>query len=337
MQHTALSGIPTVETGAARSSVCRDFHWVKSVDQIDARTWDECFGGENVMQSYALQKATERAGLANVVFHYLIVKEGGVTIAILPCFEFSVSLTVVASPQVNKLVSAVRKVFPRFLYLRTFIIGTPVAICQDLFGIRPAIDAAVANRVLGAACDAAVAHANDLGIGLVIVKEITSRVLPQVREVLQSRFTLAESPATTYLYVGESGAGSYRERLRKKYRSVMTGRLRNFTDAGLRWETHDNFTKYASSMHALYLQVLHRSKIRFEELTPEFFAQVSEQLGDNSFALLCFDGERLVACELFLRDRRWTHPIYLGMDYAYRDKGSLYFNCIYKIIDVVER
>ena len=337
MQPKVLSSAPVVATQAACPSTCIDHQWVKSIDQIDEQIWDQCFGRENVKQSYALQKATERTGLADVTFHYLLVKQAEVTNAIFPCFEFKISLINVASLWINKLVSAMRRVFPHFLYLRMFIIGTPVSICQDLFGIRPDIDLSTANHILAAACDVAIARAEELGIGLVIVKEITSRLLPQVRVVLQSRFTLAESPATTYLYVGESGAGSYRARLRTKYRTVMSARLRNFSDAGLRWETHTDFAKYAKSMHALYLQVLLRSKVRFEELTPEFFVQVSEQLGENAFAQLCFDGDRLVACALVLQDKLRTHPMYLGMDDAYRDKASLYYNCIYKVIDVVER
>ena len=55
-----------------------------------------------------------------------------------------------------------------------------------------------------------------------------------------------------------------------------------------------------------------------------------------SYALICFDQDKPVACELVLRDKNWIHPIYIGMDYDKRDEGSLYFNCLYKVIEEVE-
>lgn len=324
------------DIGAESMSGTRRIEWVSSIDDIDRKAWDVCFGTTDVLCSYALQKATEKANLARVRFHYLLVRDANTIVAIFPCFEFSVSLTTVASAAINRWVTAVRKQFPRFLYLRAFVIGTPVAICRDLFGIRPDLDAPTRAQLLDRVCRAAITRAEELRIGLVVVKEIPSRLLKNVNEVLRRHFIVVESPATTYLYVGDTGTESYRARLRKKYRSVMTGRLRDFGRANLRWELHADFARHARAMHALYLQVLRRSKTQFEELSPEFFEQVNNQLGADSFALLCYHGDRLVACELFVRDRHWVHPIYLGMDYAYRDSGALYFNCIYKIIDVIE-
>lgn len=313
-----------------------DIHWVNSIDDIETDIWNQCFDKEDVLQSFELQKATEEANLESVNFNYLIMKSDDVTIAIIPCFRFNLNLTVTASPKAKGFVAKIRKLFPSFLYMDTFVIGTPVAICQDLFGVNKKTDDVELNKILSTAFDAAIERANELKIGLVLIKEVTSRLLPRIRNSLENQFTIAESPATTYLYLGEPGSDNYRSRLRYKYRSVMNGRLRNFNDAGLHWEVHQDFSKYAKEMHSLYLQVLNKSNIRFEELTPDFFSNVSTQLGENSFALLCFDGKRIVACELFLKSKDNVYPIYLGMDYNYRDKASLYFNCIYKIIDVVE-
>jgi hypothetical protein len=116
----------------------------------------------------------------------------------------------------------------------------------------------------------------------------------------------------------------------------MNSRQAKFAEAGMRWEVTHDFSQYAAAMHPLYLQVLHRSKIRFETLSVEFFAGLPAQLGENVLALLCFKGEQLVAFELVVKDEAWTHPIYLGIDYRYRDEGALYFNCIYRIMELIE-
>ncbi|NMO15930.1 GNAT family N-acetyltransferase [Pyxidicoccus fallax] len=313
-----------------------EFRWVSSLQDIGREAWESCFPHDDVMQSFALHQATEAAGLEGVEFHYLVGRSARGVVAILPCFRFRTSLTTIAPAGVNKAVAAVRRLFPQFLYIHAFVIGTPIAICKDLLGLHPGLDGTARADVLRASCREVLARARELGLSLVFLKELTSSLMPSVRDALGEEFTFVESPATTYLYLGEPGKSTYRERLRKKYRSLMNNRMARAEAAGLRWELCTDFAPYAKQMHPLYLQVLDRSKIRFETLSVDFFEKLPAHLGDRAFAMLCFKDERLVAFELFLQDGAWMHPIYLGLDYGFRDEGALYFNCIYKIVEVLE-
>ncbi len=305
--------------------------WVDSIDEILPGDWDRCFAGGGVLQSYALQQATEHAGIESTRYHYLIGRFNGRVEALLPCFEFRISLTVIAPSVVQKAVSFVRKGFRNFLYLHAFIAGTPIAICRDLFGLRGG-----AYQLLGRAGELIVERARGCDAGMVILKEITAPLLKEAAPHLPDQFTIVESPATTYLCLGTGEQSDYRSSLRYKYRSVMKARVRRFQQSGMRWEKVDNFEPYAEELHALYLQVLKRSKIRFESLTVDFFRRVSLCMKGSVFAMLCFKGDQVVAFELFMHDRKALYPLYLGLDYACRDEGSLYFSCIYKIIELAE-
>lgn len=310
--------------------------WVSSINDIGREAWHTCFPPTDVMQAFELHQATEAASLEDVRFHYLVASGARGVVAIIPCFRFRMSLTVIAPENVNKVVSAVRRAFPNFLFLNAFVIGSPIAICKDLLGLHPDLQGPARQDVLRTLCGEVLARAKHLGLGLVFIKEITTKLLPEVKDVLSEHFTFVESAATTYLYLGEPGKTTYKDRLRKKYRSLMNNRMARLQEAGMRWELVPDFSRYAAQMHPLYLQVLNHSKIRFETLSVDFFAKLPERLGDRVFALLCFKGERLVSFELFLRDEEWIHPIYLGLDYALRDEGALYFNSIYKIVEVLE-
>lgn len=313
------------------------FRWVTSIHEVGEIAWNTCFARGDVMQSYALHEATEAARLPDVDFHYLVARDAHGVVAVVPCFKFRMSLTVVAPEKVNKVVSVVRRVFPNFLYLHAFVVGTPIAICKDLLGLRPDLSGDAYPRVLAAVMDEVVAHTRRLKLGMIIVKEITTALLPSVSPVLAQRFLLVESPATTYLYLGEPGRTTYKGRLRKKYRTMMNARRAKLDEAGMRWEVTHDFAPHAEAMHPLYLNVLNRSKIRFETLSVEFFRQLPARLGKNALALLCWKGAQLVAFELVIRDEAWTHPVYLGIDYRFRDEGALYFNCIYRILDLIEQ
>ncbi|HZI12575.1 MAG TPA: GNAT family N-acetyltransferase [Myxococcus sp.] len=313
-----------------------EFRWVSSLQDIGRDTWESCFASDDVMQSFALHQATEAAGLEGVEFHYLVGRAARGVVLVLPCFRFRTSLTTIAPQGVNTVVAAVRRLFPNFLYIHAFVAGTPIAICKDLLGLHPDLRDGAWADVLRAGFREVLARARGLGLSLVFIKELTSALLPRVKDALAADFTFVESPATTYLYLGEPGQSSYRERLRKKYRSLMNNRMARAAEAGLRWELCTDFSRHAAQMHPLYLQVLDRSKIRFETLSVDFFEKLPAHLGERAFAMLCWKDERLVAFELFLEDGEWVHPMYLGLDYSYRDEGALYFNCIYKIVEVLE-
>lgn len=308
-----------------------EWSWVDSIDQIEKADWDRCFSGGGVLQSYALQQATELSGIDTTCYHYLVGRANGRVEALMPCFEFRISLTLIAPELVKRVVSSVRTGFTNFLFLRAFIAGTPIAICKNLFGLR-----GQHRQLLREAATQIVDRARCCGAGLVILKEITAPQLEEAELQLGDRFVIAESPATTYLSLGTSPQSTYRASLRKKYRSVMTGRLRKFQQSGMRWEKIDDLEPYAERMHVLYLQVLERSKIRFESLTVDFFRNINHYMNGNVFAMLCFKGTKVVAFELFMHDQKALHPLYLGLDYTHRDEGSLYFNCIYKIIELAE-
>ena len=311
--------------------------WVESVEHIGRAAWYRCFSRADVLQDYDLQLAAERSHLPDTSFHYLRLFRDADTHAVFPAFVIQASIALTAPAPIRAIVAKVRQLRPRFLYQHLFVVGSPIAICRDLLGIDPGLSPDATRQVLCKARDEVLAKAGSLGIGCVVLKELTGDALSTVEAPWRVRFSFVESLATTYLPVGSNRLGRYRDRLRKKYRQVMVSRLRRLADSGFRWEKLTRFGPYADDMHRLYLQVRARSEIRFEALTPDFFREIARRLSGRAFVLMCFDGDRPVAFELCLHDPDWVHPLYLGLDYSARDRGALYFNCIYRVIEEVER
>lgn len=79
---------------------------------------------------------------------------------------------------------------------------------------------------------------------------------------------------------------------------------------GLKWQVVTDFADLAPELHRLYLNVLARSDYRLETLTPAFFRNVSESLGEQSFVIVAMDGDKPVAFELFIRDETRICPMY---------------------------
>lgn len=309
------------------------YHWENSISDISRTEWEACFPKTDVMKSYDFQHSVERSKLEFVKYHYLIIRSGEEVWAIIPCFEYSYSITDLANKPIRQAVSNMRKYFKNLFYVRMLVAGNPVATCKDMLGINPKFSEALENRdIYQIVFNQVSQYSKDQGIGFIILKELQSGTYNLVKDALPENMTVVESPATTYLYTGEVDGLDYVSQMVSRYRKVFRKRRKNFEESNLRWEKCTDFGQYAEQMHGLYCNVLDKAAVKFETLTPEFFVEINRNLDKNSFAILCFEENRLVAFELILSDDQ-LHPIYLGMDYDFVDSASLYFNCFYRVVE----
>ncbi|NIE78497.1 GNAT family N-acetyltransferase [Pantoea sp. Ap-967] len=306
------------------------FEWVDRLTDIDPADWQACFGAGQVTASYALQQTLERAAMVEG-FHYLKVLRAGEVTGILACFSMDYSLTDLAPVPVQAVVRRARTVLPRLLKARLFVVGSPLATCSDMFGL-PGVREGQWDHTLWAVHQQLLGKAAQLGIGFVCLKEFDAPLQRRLQQAWGGHYLVCRSPDTTYVSTAVVNGLEYADNMLSKYRNVMKKRKKMFEDAGLCWAVHAQFAEHAAAMHRLYLNVLERSNTRFERLSEAFFREVGACLGGQAYALLCFDGERLVAFELFLKGAA-LHPLYLGIDYQYRDASCLYFNCLYRIVE----
>jgi hypothetical protein len=322
----------------ARASL--DFRWEREIGSV-AKAWAECLGEDNVLRSYALQQAAEAARLDDVELHYLVGEDAQGVACVVTCFSFKVSLVSVASPTLQRLVGWVRKLFPKFLYVRLFTVGSPISTCGDLLGLKAGTDAARWNPdKISRLFDEIIRKAGSIGIKFILVKELEAPLADLLRRSLP-RFVFVESLPTTYLDLAPREQGGYLGSIRSRYRNKLKKRKSIGAQNHLTWEVAATCRGYEEDIHRLYLQVLEKSPFVFERLNKDFFTQADRTLGENSFFLLGFrlaDGvKRLVACELIVCDRTTMHPLYSGFDYWVKRDSSLYFNAFYAVIEEAER
>ena len=90
-------------------------------------------------------------------------------------------------------------------------------------------------------------------------------------------------------------------------------------------EVRTDVTPLADEIHALYLQTHARSKMRFECLTPEFFARIGREMPERvRFFLWRVEG-KLAAFALCLVQGETIHHLNIGFDYAISLDLQLYF------------
>lgn len=307
------------------------FRWSEDLAELGPEDWARCFGTDNILTSYAMQRALERSELAERIY-YLRLYRDNCLIGIVCCHVFRYSLTDLATTGIQLGMNWLRKFYPNLLRQRLFVVGSPIATCTHLLGFTlppEDPDFPLLVQTMERAVDI---KATDLGIGLICIKEVDESLHRYLHDALSDDFNARRSPDTTYIYTAPILGLEYSENMLSRYRKVWRRRKRSFENSGLRWMIIEDFSHHVDRLHSLYSNVREKSQTRFECLTPAFFHAVNEELGKQSQALLCLDGAHIVAFELLLVGQQ-LHPLYLGIDYDYRDASALYFNCLYRVIE----
>lgn len=319
------------------------FQWHHGVAEI-AAVWDDCFGREAVLRSYALHEAVENAHLDHVETHYLTGRDGDGVACVVPCFAFKLSLVAVASPWLQHIVDPIRRVIPGFLTTRLFVVGSAISNGDDLLGIKNLNDESVwSAEKLTSVFDEIRRQAKALGIGMVVIKEPGKATADILRARLEPRFFFVESLPTTLLQLPAKEQGGYFAAINTHYRNKLKKRKAVCAENGVTWRVVTSMSGQAAAIHRLYQEVVDHSDSVFERLNQDFFEEVERMPEGDAFYVLGskqVEGtDHLVACELVLcdRDRGTLHPIYSGFDYRFKRDTNVYFNMFYHVIEEAER
>ena len=319
------------------------FQWHRSIAEID-EAWDDCFGREAILRSHALHQAVENAHLDHVETHYLIGRDSHDVACVVPCFAFKVSLVAVASPWLLRIVRRIQKVFPSFLTIRLFVVGSALSNGDDLLGIKNLADERLwSAKRLNSVFDEIRRQAKALGIGFIIIKEPGKATADILRARLGPRFFFVESLPAAILQLPAKERGGYLASINTRYRNKLKKRKAICAENGITWRVAANSSGHEATLYRLYQQVLNQSDFVFERLNQGFFKEVERMLGEDAFYVLGtqqVEGtDRLVAFELVLcdRDRGTIHPIFSGFEYSHKRETDIYFNLFYQVIEEAER
>jgi hypothetical protein len=250
----------------------------------------------------------------------VIEDPGGAPLAVQPLFFVEQDLVATAPPIVRRVVRWLRARFPRLLRLRMLMVG-----CAAGEGPPATCDA----EALELLAEALPGIARGGGAALIVWKDAPARFRVALSVLTEARFgfaRIASMPATRLLlrftsfddYLGQRLSHAARKDLRRKFRAAESA-------APLEMSVVNDVSGIAEEVHALYLQVLGRSRLQFERLTPEFLLQLGQRMPDRARFFLWRQNGRLVACSICLVHDGAIYDEYLGLDYRVAHDLHLYF------------
>jgi Peptidogalycan biosysnthesis/recognition len=262
--------------------------------------------------------------------YFGIHDEKGVIRSIQPFFMLDQDLLLGVSQRLGALITAIRRVWPRFMVLRTLMVGCAAGEGQlddvDDPSHRCNIDA-LAREIVG--------HARKRGADLIVLKEFPAQYRNALSCFLLQGFTRIPGLPMTLLnieyknfddYMTKALKSATRAKFRKKFRATEQA-------ASITLEITSNVSASVDELYPLYLQVYNRSKLHFEKLTKAFFCEVGRRMPDKVRFFIWRQNGKIVAFTLCMTDADAIFAEYIGLDYSVALDLHLYHYAVRDMIN----
>ena len=312
--------------GRWRAGAADSVEFLSRAELARCEHWASAFSGRRKdHRFYELAEDT----LEGFDYGYFAIRDpGGEVCAVQPFFIVDQNLVVGAGVRATAAVGAVRRLWPRFLRLRTLMVGC-VAGEGCLDGDEPS-HAMIAEQL----ARAIIARARELRAPLVVLKEFPRRYRAPLGSFLDRGFTRVPSLPMTRLSIDYASFDDYaakalnsatRRKLKRKFRIAAAA-------APIEMTVVADATPFVDEILPLYLAVYERSKLHFEKLTRAFLAGIGTRMPDKTRFFLWRQQGRIIAFSLCMLEGEDFFAEYVGFDYQVALKLHLYHYCVRDMI-----
>jgi len=316
----------------------------RSVDEIDAEAWNGLVANHDRMLAQEVLAAIEHSRLENASHWYLTFYDRCHIVAVAVLSEFEVSLDLLLSRRIQKLVAKIRNVWSSFLRIRILFCGLPLSVGRSALAIPDKrYQPAVVKKLVETMQELAELNKTRY----MCLKEFTANEMSCLGHLRELGFFKAYSIPKMTFHLNWSDYPTYLQSMRHNYRRMI---LKNLKKLGL--DHHGPVLSHPTAVeridaelrlvslsecsplqfHRLYSQVIHRAEHRLEILNESFFEKLYEALGYDLEILAVISQGRIIGSALLIADKGSLAFLLAGLDYERRDAHDVYMNLLHGIV-----
>jgi len=282
-----------------------------SADRIPAGLRVRAFAGQ--AKDFRYYDISARALAGQFDHRYLVLRAGGRT-AVQPVFFVDQDILEGVPKNVHAALTWPRRIFPRWLKMRMLVAG-----CSAGDGALDSSDPAM----VGALREAIGVYSRKTKAAMVLLKDFPAEYRGALEPFANGDYRRVPSMPACELRLNfatfeEFMQNTLGRKLRYKY-------IKLNKKPPIEWEMLVDVTPIAGELHALYKNTHDRSKMRFEQLTPEFFAMIGREMPDVARFFVWRVEGRIAAFALCLVHDGTMHHLNIGFDYTVSLDLQLYY------------
>jgi len=301
-----------------------------SIRQVDRAAWEQLRDCDNMLTDPDYMQAVEKAQIFECEHRYFEFYECEQIICSMSGVILLNDAGYLCKGISTKIISFLRRFFPKFLMIRTLEIGSPINSGMTI-STRDDINAAQLSIIV----DLLKKYSRDERISIIVFRDF-NRDEVLIESVLQQMglISLFNMPTGRMDIVWDSFE-QYMADLKKRYRSDARRKMNNKSK-------HDIRTSFSNDANALdltktYTSLFENVRARSEEYQREiigeqYHIEMYNHLKEQNCWLRYFKDDELVAFSHFIVYKGVMKGQFVGMDYETSHKAMLYFNFIYDSI-----
>ncbi len=286
----------------------------RKITELPLDDWNKVYPG--VVENYFFFKTLDESGLKQFSFFYILIYENNIPVGAASCFIMNFPFDVTVDGWFKK----VLRPFKKILSPRVLMCGLPMG--QGRVGIR-----GDQEKIIDILRDCLEDLAKKEHVAIIIFKDFNASYDEMLNPLLRKGFFKVESLPSTDMEINFSSF----EGLLKNLSSVSRSDLRrNFRKVDAKEKLDLEVVSVLSAenldqVYGLYLQVLRSHEVSLEELTRDFFSNISKNMPKETRFFLWRLNGKLVTFALCLVSGDYFIDYYLGFDYSLSREYYLYF------------
>ena len=316
----AATSAPTVEDGKYIPGRMAGVHVISRHQLQNCRHWQQAFASQHKDHRY--YEIVDDTLHPEFDYLYFAFRDSrGEVRAVQPFFILDQDILAGARPYAGRMIDVARRHWPRFMYMRTMMVGCVAgeAHLDDGDDAARTVNAELLAEVIAK-------HARSLGVGLIVLKEFPNDYREVLSCFVRGGFTRIPSMPLTRLNIAYSSFDEYmrsalnsatRSKLRRKFRATEH-------DIPIELTVSNDVTPIIDEIYPLYLHVYERSKLHFERLTKDYFCRLGKMMPDRvRFFIWRREGKAVAFGECLVHGDT-MYAEYLGLDYTVALRLHLY-------------
>jgi len=274
--------------------------------------WKNAFAGRHLDHRY-YELVEDTIEPAFVCRYFVIRDSSEKCIAVQPFFVVDLDLLTGARARWQDLAFIARRLWPRFMRVRTLMVG-----CAGGPGALDGKDEEARRQCARQLVDAALREARRIGTRQIVLKEFPIHDRDALSCFLERGFVRIPSLPMTSVTLDEASFDDHarrrlgratRKNLRRKFKAAAWAPAIQLTVLG---DVHE----MVDELYPLYQCVYDRSCLRFEKLTKEFIVELGRRMPDRTRFFVWRQNGHAIAFSICLVAGDTIYDEYIGLDYS---------------------
>jgi len=301
---------------------------VSRMEEVDQSSWEEIRDRNNLLTDLSYLKAVEESDVNECEYQYFEFYKSGQLICSMFGYVIINDAVLFSGEFIKKFISAIRRILPGLLKIKTLEIGSPVGL-----GLTISISPHIKREYLSSIVNLLKKYARQNRIKVILVRDFKEGKAPIESILSKAGFKCVPNLPDSIMKIEWGSFEEYLSCLKKNYRRQARKKIRKKDDQGIRTLISNEIgdLNRAKGYAELVKNVTERAvEYARESIGEQYHVAMFNNLKGSSYWLQYYDDDdELVAFVHFIVYKGTMMLQYVGMDYEISRDALLYFNSYY--------